>query len=129
MKRTEGIEVADVFRRYGEQYRSNHRLPTEKLKVMKAVETCRTSALGGYVEQCEACGHQRTVFHSCRNRHCPKCGTGVREKWLYSRRAELLPIVYYHVVFTLPEELNAVALINQEIVYELLSRQYSVGPV
>ena len=87
---------------------------------MSAIERCRTAALGGHVEQCDACGHQRIAFNSCRDRHCPKCQSLTRAQWLEDRRAELLPVEYFHVVFTLPQEIAAIAYQNKAEVYGLL---------
>jgi hypothetical protein len=113
-------EVADVFRRYGDDYRRAHRLSVAQRKVMRAIEACRTERLGGHVERCDACGYARNAYNSCRNRHCPKCQTAAKERWLEARTAELLPVGYYHLVFTLPHELNPLAAANDRIVYELL---------
>jgi len=117
-------EVADVFCRYGGTYRQQHdaSLSTAQRRVMTAIERCRTAALGGHVEQCEACGHQRISYNSCRNRHCPKCQSLARARWLEDRRSELLSTPYFHVVFTVPEEIAAVALHNKAIVYGILFR-------
>lgn len=112
--------MADIFRRHGPGYRVRRRLPLEQLRVMRAIETCRTAALGGHLEQCGHCHHQRVSYNSCRNRHCPKCQNAARAEWVERRKGELLPIEYYHVVFTIPEPLNAVALDNPKIVYQLL---------
>lgn len=109
-----------MFRRYGPGFRKRQRMPRQQLRVMRAIETCRTSALGGHVERCGHCQHQRIGYNSCRNRHCPKCQTMARAKWVQRRKGELLPIEYFHVVFTIPEQLNAVALQNPEIVYKML---------
>ena len=87
---------------------------------MRAIERCRTASLGGHVEQCDACGHQRIAYNSCRNRHCPKCQSLAKARWLQARLADLLPVEYFHVVFTLPEQLAAVALQNKRVVYNLL---------
>ena len=87
---------------------------------MSAIERCRTAALGGHVEQCDACGHQRIAFNSCRNRHCPKCQSLVRAQWLADRQADLMPLEYFHVVFTLPEEIAAIAYQNKAVMYDLL---------
>ena len=113
-------EVADVFRQYGEAYRATHALPLSHLKVMRAVESCRTGELGGHLEQCDACGFERPAYNSCRNRHCPKCQTLAKVQWLQARQAELLPVAYFHNVFTLPHELNPVALCNKRVVFDLL---------
>jgi hypothetical protein len=115
-----GIEVADIFRQYGPSYRVTHRLPLQQLRTMHAIEICRTAELGGHVDECEACGHVKISYNSCRNRHCPKCQFLKKEKWIEARKSELLPIAYFHVVFTLPEELNPVALRNREVLYNLL---------
>ena len=115
-------EVADVFRRYGEAYRCAHRLPLSHLQVMHAIEVCRTESLGGHVERCDVCGFERHAYNSCRNRHCPKCQALAKAAWLEARKADLLDVGYFHVVFTLPHELNPVALWNKKIVYDLLFR-------
>lgn len=118
------LEVADVFRRYGAAYRQHHAgsLPRGQRRVMSAIELCRTAALGGHLEQCDSCGHQRPAYHSCRNRHCPKCQSLARAQWLQDRQAELLPTQYFHVVFTLPAEIAAIAYQNKEVVYGILFR-------
>jgi hypothetical protein len=112
--------VADIFRRHGPGYRARRRLPLDQLRVMRAIETCRTAALGGHVERCGHCHHQRVSYNSCRNRHCPKCQNTARAQWVERRKGELLPIEYFHVVFTIPEQLNPVALDNRRLVYKLL---------
>ena len=119
-----GPEVADVFRRYGDAYREQHggSLSTAQRRVMTAIEICRTAALGGHVEQCDTCGHQRICYCSCRNRHCPKCQSLARAQWLDDRRAEVLDTQYFHVVFTLPAEMAAIALQNKAVVYGILFR-------
>jgi Putative transposase/Transposase zinc-binding domain len=114
------LEVADIFRQHGYDFRLTHTLLPEQRRVMRAIERCRTAALGGHVEQCDACGHQRIAYNSCRNRHCPKCQSLARARWLQARLADLLPVEYFHVVFTLPEQLAAVALQNKRVVYNLL---------
>jgi hypothetical protein len=114
------LEVADIFRQHGNDFRLTHPLSPEQRRVMRAIERCRTAALGGHVEQCDACGHQRIAYNSCRNRHCPKCQSLARARWLQARLADLLPVEYFHVVFTLPEQLAAVALQNKRVVYNLL---------
>jgi len=118
------LEVADVFRRYGPAYRQQHAgsLSRGQRRVMSAIELCRTAALGGHLEQCDSCGHQRPAYDSCRNRHCPKCQSLARAKWLQDRQAELLPVEYFHVVFTVPEEIAALAYQNKEVVYNILFR-------
>lgn len=118
------LEVAHLFQRYGPAYREAHHatLPAAQRRVMTAIERCRTAALGGHVEECEQCGHRRIAYNSCRNRHCPKCQGLAKAAWLAARQADLLPVPYFHVVFTLPHELAALAYHNQRIVYTLLFR-------
>jgi transposase-like zinc-binding protein/putative transposase len=114
------LEVADIFRQCGNDFRLTHTLSPEQRRVMRAIERCRTAALGGHVEQCDTCGHQRISYNSCRNRHCPKCQSLAKARWLEARLADLLPVEYFHVVFTLPEQLASVALQNKRVVYNLL---------
>ncbi len=109
------FEMADVFRLYGDLFRQNNPVSNAQFKVMKHIEICRTAALGGHVEQCSSCGFERIAYNSCRDRHCPKCQTLVKEKWLNDRKAELLPCGYFHLVFTLPHDLNPVILCNKKI--------------
>ncbi|MBP0639674.1 IS91 family transposase [Cupriavidus sp. AcVe19-6a] len=119
------LEVADIFRHCGPQYRQTHadRLSRAQRRAMRAIELCRTAALGGHVEQCDACGHQRIAFNSCRHRCCPKCQSLARAHWLEHRQAELLPEVeYFHVVFTLPEPIAALAHQNKKTLYDILFR-------
>jgi len=116
------LELADIFRRHGPAYRAAHRLRRSQLRVMRAIEVCRTAALGGHVEQCSQCSHLRISYNSCRNRHCPKCQNTDRARWLQHRTAELLPVPYFHVVFTLPPEIAAIAFYNQKLVYGMLFR-------
>jgi hypothetical protein len=117
-------EVAEAFRRFGDAYHQQHgaSLSTAQRRVMTAIVQCRTAALGGHVEQCDACGHQRVWYNSCRNRHCPKCQSLARAQWLEQRRCELLPTPYFHVVFTLPEEIGEIACQNKAVVYGILFR-------
>jgi hypothetical protein len=121
------LELADIFRAAGPAYRANHagHLGLAQLKVMSAIETCRTAALGGHVESCEDCGHRRVAYNSCRNRHCPKCQGAAAHEWLAAREADLLPVGYFHVVFTLPAEVADVALHNKAVVYDLLFKAAS----
>jgi hypothetical protein len=112
--------VADIFRQHGPAYRESHRLPRHHLRVMRAIEICRTAVLGGHRDQCDHCGHLEISYNSCRNRHCPKCQTLRKEKWIEARREDLLPIEYFHVVFTLPAELNPLVSMNQQLLYDLL---------
>lgn len=116
------LEVADVFRAAGPAYRARHagHLSLHQLKIMSAVEHCRTAAMGGHVEACTDCGHWRIAYNSCRNRHCPKCQGAAARTWLAEREADLLPVGYFHVVFTLPAEIASIALQNKALVYDLL---------
>lgn len=118
------LEVADIFRAAGREFieKSRRWLTWQHLKVLRAIEHCRTAALGGHIDSCSQCGHRAISFNSCRNRHCPKCQTNARDQWLRARANELLPVRYFHVVFTLPHELSALALQNKRTLYELLFR-------
>lgn len=116
------LEVADVFRQYGAAYRADRKLTLQQLRVMRAIETCRTAALGGHIEECPRCAHRRPVYNSCRNRNCPKCQALAKAHWLADRQAELLPVGYFHNVFTLPHELNDLLAANQQVLYTLLFR-------
>lgn len=121
------VEVADIFRAAGAAYRrarAGH-LSLPQLKVMSAVENCRTAALGGHVEACEDCGQWRIAYNSCRNRHCPKCQGAAPRAWLAEREADLLPVGYFHVVFTLPAEAADIAFQNKALVYDLLFKAAS----
>jgi len=113
-------ELADILRAHGEQYCRQYSPSPAQKKVMRHILQCRTAALGGHLDQCDACGQQRISFHSCRDRHCPKCQSIARHDWLEKRLATLLPIPYFHVVFTLPHELNALALGNQTLLFNIL---------
>jgi hypothetical protein len=121
------IEVADIFRAAGPAYRAAQtgHLSLTQLKVMSAIENCRTAALGGHVEACEDCGQWRIAYNSCRNRHCPKCQGAAARTWLAEREADLLPVGYFHVVFTLPAEVADIAFQNKAVVYDLLFRAAS----
>lgn len=114
------IEVADIFRRYGQEYLKEEKQPVYILKAINAIQRCRTSALGGHKEKCDKCGHERISYNSCRNRHCPKCQSLAREKWITERGRELLPVKYFHIVFTIPQELNAIVLQNKRVLYDTL---------
>src|SRR5438552_14447689 len=114
------VELADIFRAHGEHYRHTHALARPQSRAMRAIENCRTAALGGHRKVCEACGASQILYNSCRNRHCPKCQGLAKERWVEARRAELLPIDYFHVVFTLPHDLNPLAQGNPRLIYELL---------
>lgn len=117
-----GPEVADVFRRYGAGWRDRHgaSMSTAQRAAMSAIERCRTAVLGGHVEQCDECGEQRICYNSCRSRNCPKCQALARAQWVEDRRAELLDTQYFHVVFTVPNEIAAIAFQNAEVVYDIL---------
>ena len=119
-----GPEVADIFRRYGAAYRETYgaSLCSAQRRVISAIELCRTAALGGHVERCDRCDHQRICYNSCRDRHCPKCQAQARAQWLEDRRSELLDTQYFHVVFTVPQPIAAIALQNKESVYNILFR-------
>jgi hypothetical protein len=116
------LELADIFRLHGPAYRQAHPLPLHQHRLMQAIETCRTPVMGGSVEWCDHCQYTHIRYRSCRNRHCPKCQGLARAKWLEQRKAELLPTEYFHVVFTLPEPIAAIAFYNKEVVYDLLFR-------
>jgi len=116
------LEVADIFRSHGAAWRAANtgHISLGQLKVMSAIEICRTAALGGHVEQCQDCRHTQIAYNSCRNRHCPKCQGAVARDWLEARKAELLPVPYYHVVFTLPAQISDIAYQNKAVIYDLL---------
>jgi hypothetical protein len=118
------LQVADVFRRYGQDYRQQHgaSLSMAQRRAMTAIELCRTAALGGHVERCDNCGHQRVWYNSCRSRHCPSCQSLARAEWLADRQAELLDTQYFHVVFTVPQEIAGIACQNKAAVYDILFR-------
>src|SRR5262245_10063285 len=115
-----GLEVADIFRQFGAAYRQQHALPRHHLRAMSAIESCRTAALGGHLYECDQCGSPQILYNSCRNRHCPKCQSLEKQRWLERRGEELLPVPYFHVVFTLPAELNELIWRNQRVLYDLL---------
>lgn len=119
------IDVQNIFQEFGTKYRQKHRLPLNQLKAMSSIEACRTSALGGHIDKCDECGHTRISYNSCRNRHCPKCQSLAKEQWLENRKDDLLSVGYFHVVFTLPSELSAIALRNQKVVYKILFKAVS----
>lgn len=116
------LEVADIFRRHGPAWRAAQRgqLSLGQLKVMSAIEQCRSASLGGHVLCCDACAHIEVSYNSCRNRHCPKCQGAAAQRWLEARHADLLPVEYYHVVFTLPGPISAIAYTNKALIYRLL---------
>src|ERR1022692_589959 len=116
------LEVGDIFRRYGEAYRDKHgaSMSPAQRRVMTALELCRTAALGGHLEQCDGCGHERNCYNSCADRHCPKCQSLARAQWIEDRQSELLEVPYFHVVYTMPAEIAAIAYQNKEVVYGIL---------
>src|SRR5207253_5732345 len=116
------LEVADVFRRHGAGWRAANEahLSLTQRRVMTAIEICRTAALGGHVTRCEDCSHTRIAYNSCRNRHCPKCQGAAAKQWLAEREAELLPVAYYHMVFTLPAPIGEIAYQNKTVIYDIL---------
>jgi len=116
------LEVADIFRGHGPAWRRANagHVSLGQLKVMSAIESCRTAALGGHVARCEKCAHTHVAYNSCRNRHCPKCQGAAAKEWLADREAELLPVPYYHVVFTLPAEIGSIAYQNKAVIYDIL---------
>jgi predicted Zn-ribbon and HTH transcriptional regulator len=116
----EQVELADIFRRYADEYRQSHAVSYEQLKVMHHIQICRTAVLGGHLEQCDQCGFERNAYNSCRDRHCPKCQTLTKEQWLNDRKAELLPCGYFHLVFTLPHDLNPIILSNKKTAFNIL---------
>jgi hypothetical protein len=118
-------ELADVFRLYSNAYRCAHKLPAAHLKVMHAVQVCRTQALGGHLERCDSCGSEQPSYNSCRNRHCPKCGSSATDRWLAQHKQELLPTGYFHLVFTVPHELNFLFLTNPKILISILFKAVS----
>ncbi len=118
-------EVADIFREFGAAYRHENSVAHDQRKVMHSIAVCRTSYLGGHVEKCQKCGFEQHAYNSCRNRHCPKCQCLTKAKWLEDRKAELLPVPYFHNVFTLPHELNPVALSNRKAIYSILFKAAS----
>jgi hypothetical protein len=121
------LEVADIFRDHGGAWRHANRghVSLSQLKVMSAIESCRTAALGGHVARCEDCAHTTIAYNSCRNRHCPKCQAAAAREWLAAREAELLPVPYFHVVFTLPSAIGDLAYQNKAVIYDLLFKASS----
>jgi hypothetical protein len=121
------LEVADIFRDHGAAWRAANagHVSLDQLKVMSAIERCRTAALGGHVERCENCAHTIIAYNSCRNRHCPKCQGAAAQEWLAEREAELLPVAYFHVVFTLPAQIADIAYQNKAVIYDLLFKASS----
>ena len=118
-------EIADIFNKYGKKYIEKYSLSYQQLKVISAITSCRTSKLGGHADVCEECGHLRISYNSCRNRHCPKCQGLLKEKWIEDRKKDLLPIQYYHIVFTIPNILNDLVLRNKQEMYSMLFKASS----
>lgn len=116
------LEVQDIFERYSEEYCNSHKLSLVQRKALNAILNCRTAKLGGHVDTCPKCGDAHISYNSCRNRHCPKCQTFAKERWIDARKADLLSVGYFHVVFTLPSELYSVVYGNQEMLYNLMFR-------
>ena len=118
------LEVADIFRRYGDAYRQQHdgSLSTAQRRVMTAIEVCRTAALGGHLERCDSCDYERPCYDSCGNRHCPKCQSLARAEWVEKRTSEVLQTHYFHVVFSVPEQIASIAYQNKKVVYDILFR-------
>ncbi|MFZ5570477.1 MAG: IS91 family transposase [Thermodesulfobacteriota bacterium] len=119
------VEVADILRAHIGDYQKQYKLHPDHYKVVYDIMNCRTEYLGGHVERCDHCGVERTLYNSCRNRHCPKCQTLTKEKWLAARKAELLKVAYFHVVFTLPHEFNPVILCNKRVILTILFQAVS----
>ena len=122
---TDNLEVADIFREYGVEYRKTYQTPVNHTKVMNLITSCRTSSLGGHIQRCDKCGYETNAYNSCRNRHCPKCQFSAKENWLIERESELLPVPYYHIVFTIPDLLNRLTLVNKRVMYSILFKAAS----
>jgi hypothetical protein len=116
------LEVADIFRDHGAAWRQANRghVSLAQMKVMSAIESCRTAALGGHVARCEDCQHTTIAYNSCRNRHCPKCQGAAARTWMEEQESELLPVAYFHIVFTLPSAIGDIAYQNKAVIYDLL---------
>jgi hypothetical protein len=115
-----GLSLGEIVRRIGPPYQQSHRLTRPQRRALRAITLCRTPALGGHLDQCSHCGFRHMVWHSCRNRHCPRCQAEARKRWLEERKSELLPVPYFHVVFTVPDSLNAFALADPRQFYDIL---------
>jgi predicted Zn-ribbon and HTH transcriptional regulator len=124
-ERSGGSELADIFRSHGQSYQRTHRLSASQQKVMRAVSVCRTQELGGHLKQCDTCGFEHPTYNSCRNRHCPKCQSLAKAKWLEKQTSELLPVGYFHLVFALPHEFNRLILAHKKIGLSLLFKAVS----
>jgi len=114
------LDLGDIFRAHGQTYREKHTLTDAQIKAMRAIETCRTAALGGHVDLCDSCGYERPSYNSCRNRHCPKCQSLAQHAWIEGRTQRVLPTHYFHVVFTLPSQLRPLAMRNRRRTYDML---------
>ena len=114
------VEIQDIIKKYGKEYKEKHKIKPHIAKAMGAIEKCRTAELGGHIEKCGECGYEKISYNSCRNRHCPKCQSIAREKWIYKREQDLLNVKYFHVVFTIPSEIYLIAKQNEEKVYKIL---------
>lgn len=125
MTQEKSAEVADIFCKHGHDYRVRNKMPLNHIRTMRAIERCRTAELGGHVDECDSCGRIRISYNSCRNRHCPKCQFLKKEKWLEQRKEDLLPVPYFHVVFTIPGKLNPLVLRNKRALYNILFRSVS----
>lgn len=123
--RSNGIEISDIFREYGSKFRKIYHLPENQTSIMNLIVNCRSAALGSHLEKCDNCGYETIAYNSCRNRHCPKCQYRAREEWIAARERELLPVPYYHIVFTIPDILNSLVLINKRILYGMLFKAAS----
>jgi hypothetical protein len=119
------IDLQQIFKIYSAIYKETHKLPLNQLKAISSIEACRTARIGGHVYECDTCGETKVVYNSCRNRHCPKCQGLAKESWLEDRKKDLMPIKYFHVVFTIPSELNDLSLRNQKSLYSILFRAAS----
>ena len=129
------LELADIFREHGHNFAHNHNLCSQQYKAIRSISTCRTAALGGHVSRCDSCQYESISYNSCRNRHCPKCQSMQKERWVNARQKELLPSEYFHVVFTLPHKLNPLAQIKPAAIYNMLFQaasetllQFSLNP-
>jgi hypothetical protein len=122
MGNVEPVELATVIKNFLPSFNKNNKLPAHKLRALDALQKCRTAYMGGHIEACTSCGEIRVAYNSCRNRHCPKCGGIDKEKWVLKRKADLLPVKYFHVVFTVPDKLNNLFIGNQRVMYNLLFR-------
>ncbi len=122
-------ELAEVIREYRTSFTAKHQPLKQHLSVLNAIEKCRTASLGGHADACDSCGHVRISYNSCRNRHCPKCQGTDREQWIEARQQQLLPVTYFHVVFTLPQELNSWCMHYPEQLYNLLCMLHNSHPV